>query len=81
MKGTQEARDRMAKARSARKKGKVSTFGEFQAVTVFRMAGNLFVMRKVKVKDGKVVEIIDSDGDMQAVVISRALTMLEDLAS
>lgn len=82
MKGSQEVKDRMAKARAARKKNTPAIDkGEFQAVTVFRKSGNLFVMRKVTVKDGEVAQIIDSDLDMQAVAISRAVTLLEDWAS
>lgn len=82
MKGTQEAKDRMAKARAARK-SKVEDVGnkEFTAVTVFRTDGNLFVMRAVKVKDGKIVEIIDMPADIQSVQLARAQDKLEDMAS
>lgn len=81
-KGSQEAKDRMAKARAARK-SKVEDFDkkEFTAVTVFRTDGNLFVMRAVKVKDGKVVEIIDMPADIQSVQLARAQDKLEDMAS
>lgn len=81
MKGTQEVKDRMAKARAARKSKPTIKSDEFRAVTVFRTAGNLFVMRTVKIQGGKVVEFIDMPADIQSVQLARAQDKLEDWAS